>query len=948
MDLTKEICKTCGAPLDLNEASEGVVRCLFCGNSYTLPKRDVSPAALSFLRQGEHDLDTREFEKAYEAYSKAAQIDEDESEAYFGMALAEFKVQYLLATEQNTGNKCLQPICYEKCDEDFTLNKNYLKALQLATASQRTEYLRRGGDIDYIRREFKALEKSGLDYDCFICVKVSDGLGGKTEDSKDADYIYGLLKDNGYAPFYSERDIRNRTGADYEAMILYALHTAETMLVVCRDEQYLKTTWVKSEYQRFLKLVGDEEKESDSIAVVYSGLPIERLEGKRGKIQGIDFSRREADGKIIKFVEEHTPLARQRREKEAERKKEESEAQRRRLAEIEEKNEQLRREMEEKLNSAVFNSKPAIGGSDELAAYILRANTLLDNGDFAGAEKGFIRVAQVAPENGEAWWGLFLAENRVSSATELYPRIDKTFVENLDKNEAYNSALKYAIGFTRRSVYELRDKTDIIRRELEAERRERERKTEEEREERERRESADKFFNDGLVAFNEKNYEKAIVLFEKAKECGYLDGENYLGKTQIIIEEERIIAENRRILAETFNYEDRADGIIITGVKDKGVKKLVIPDGVKAISQRAFIGCEKLTEVIIPESVNHIGANAFSGCNRLTEIIIQENVDAIDKMAFNGCGSLQKIIIRGKIQSIEDGVFGFCHSLKEIEIPQGVARIGTEAFCGCYTLKNIVIPESVNRIGVNAFGGCSNLQNITILGDIKNISDSTFSNCSSLKEISIPHGVAKIGREAFYGCNSLKEISIPDGVTEIGDIAFYKCKSLEKIEIPDSVEHIGNRAFEYCSCLSDVKIGNGADVIGENVFKDCTSLKSVALGNQIRTVSDSAFEHCVSLTEINLSAVKYIHMMAFYSCKSLKNINLGKGIEVIGKFAFFDCSSLEAITIPNSVNIIGDLAFDGCVGLKQVTLPKTFKKEIKRIFPKEIIGLFGKCKFIYT
>ena len=39
--------------------------------------------------------------------------------------------------------------------------------------SKKSEYFSKAQDIDYIREEFLKLQQSGLDYDCFICVKVS-------------------------------------------------------------------------------------------------------------------------------------------------------------------------------------------------------------------------------------------------------------------------------------------------------------------------------------------------------------------------------------------------------------------------------------------------------------------------------------------------------------------------------------------------------------------------------------------------------------------------------------------------------------------------------------------------------------------------------------------------------------------------------------------------------
>ena len=336
-ELQKHRCKTCGEPLDLSKAQGGVIKCAVCDSCFTLPKADASQKVLDFLSQGEHDLDTGRFEDAYTAFAKAAEYDSNEPEAYWGMALADFKIQYL----KDEVNNRLQPICHEISDKDFTNNSNFLKALKCATEAQKVEYQRKAQEINYRKNEFYKIAKTGVNYDCFICAKVTDEIGHKTIDSERANDIYFELKGKGYKPFFSERELVGVTGADYEARILYALKSSECMLVVCFDEAYLRTKWVKNEYTRFLKLVNDEEKESDSIALVFGDRPVEKLPGKKGKIQGIALNSLTAMERIVSFVDSHTPEARKRREEEVTRKVQEDEAQRKKFAEQEKRLRQL-------------------------------------------------------------------------------------------------------------------------------------------------------------------------------------------------------------------------------------------------------------------------------------------------------------------------------------------------------------------------------------------------------------------------------------------------------------------------------------------------------------------------------------------------------------------------------------------------------------------------------
>lgn len=346
--LTEMVCKNCGAPLNVENAEGGVVRCGYCKSVFAVAKKETDVEAVALMRIAENELDNHDFDRAYTSYKKAADKAPDEPQAYFGMALAKNKVQYLQAVKDEK-DTYLQPICYEHSGKRFTEDAHYKRALELATQRQRAYYERQGEDIDYIAGEFERLEQSGLDYDCFICVKVTDdSTKMRTSDCIDADEIYFDLRGRGYKPFFSERVVGDRSGVNYEALILYALYKSECMVVVCHDEKYLETSWVKNEYARFLRLMRGGEKDADAVTIAFNGNVIERLPGRSGKIQGIDLRRGDSFEKIAKFVEYHTPAAQAKRKEEEERKKKDAERVVRETEELKRKLEEQQREFEER------------------------------------------------------------------------------------------------------------------------------------------------------------------------------------------------------------------------------------------------------------------------------------------------------------------------------------------------------------------------------------------------------------------------------------------------------------------------------------------------------------------------------------------------------------------------------------------------------------------------
>lgn len=69
-----------------------------------------------------------------------------------------------------------------------------------------------------------------------------------------------------------------------------------------------------------------------------------------------------------------------------------------------------------------------------------------------------------------------------------------------------------------------------------------------------------------------------------------------------------------------FHFTSTSLTCTITGIKDKTVTDIVVPDYVTSISSGAFSGCSSLTSVTIGNGVTSIGSSAFFYCRSLTSV----------------------------------------------------------------------------------------------------------------------------------------------------------------------------------------------------------------------------------------------------------------------------------------------------------------------------------------
>lgn len=125
------------------------------------------------------------------------------------------------------------------------------------------------------------------------------------------------------------------------------------------------------------------------------------------------------------------------------------------------------------------------------------------------------------------------------------------------------------------------------------------------------------------------------------------------------------------------------------------LQQLTMPQGVTAIADYAFTGCEDLTGVTVEGEVSTVGNYAFYQCKNLQSVTAGNQVKTIGEKAFNLCTSLQRVALGNAIEHLGAKTFASCLALTDVTCRAVTppASDGTACFAsGAYKKATLRVP----------------------------------------------------------------------------------------------------------------------------------------------------------------------------------------------------------------------------------------------------------------
>ena len=276
-------CKMCGGELKIVPESS-ICECEYCGSKQTIPTTDDEKRLKLYERANKLRYEN-EFDKAAGVYESIVAEYQDEAEAYWGLVLCKFGIEYV--DDPKTGKKI--PTCHRSSFDSVMDDSDFDRVMENSDTVARALYREEAKQIEELRKGIIEVSSKEEAYDIFICYKETAEDGERTLDSVIAQDVYDALTEKGYKVFFSRITLEDKLGQEYEPYIFAALNSARVMLAFGTTYDYYNAVWVKNEWSRFLQLMAAGQKKT--LIPCYKNLDAYDMPKEFAKLQAQDMGK---------------------------------------------------------------------------------------------------------------------------------------------------------------------------------------------------------------------------------------------------------------------------------------------------------------------------------------------------------------------------------------------------------------------------------------------------------------------------------------------------------------------------------------------------------------------------------------------------------------------------------------------------------------------------------
>ena len=181
-----------------------------------------------------------------------------------------------------------------------------------------------------------------------------------------------------------------------------------------------------------------------------------------------------------------------------------------------------------------------------------------------------------------------------------------------------------------------------------------------------------------------------------------------------------------------------------------GIESIELPDGLVEIGTDAFSQCRKLEGIELPDGLERIGHYCFLYCDRLGgKLVLPESLLEIGERAFEGAAFHGDLAIPRHVKIIPTGAFMNAGFDGGLTLPEGLTEVGAVAFADSHFQGELKLPNSLDTIGDAAFSNVGFAGPLKLPAALKRLGESAFLGNSFSGDLVIPEGLREIPSYAF-------------------------------------------------------------------------------------------------------------------------------------------------------------------------------------------------------